>query len=117
MKKKTGLISMALAVAMVMSLTVYGQNGEASTEAESVISEGREIIHYPDPGIKENLPEEKPSEKEDFYLNINYEETKDTEIPEGKSNYTAFSKLGDEIRENMLKTLESGNIDSKDTLA
>ena len=76
--------------------------------ASCALAEGEEVIYYPDPCIRENLPEEQPSAQEDFYLNMNYEESKNLEIPDGMSSYGAFDILGDQVEAEMIQLLEAG---------
>ena len=70
-----------------------------------------ETISCPDPCIRENQPDEKPTAAEDFYLSVNYDELKSTELPEGTASYGAFDQLSEQAESEMLALLESGEID------
>ena len=75
--------------------------------ANCCLADVGEVIYYPDSSIKENLPEEQPSAREDFYLSVNYEELKDTDIPDGMSDYGSFAALNDQVVEKMTELLET----------
>ena len=100
------------------------EDSEETEDAEDTASETEEAdeeetgdaseagsISCPDPCIRDNLPDEKPTAAEDFYLSVNYDELKSTELPEGMASYGAFDQVSEQAETEMLTLLESGEID------
>ena len=84
------------------------KEAEASSKNEDTEAEK---ISCPDPCIKDNLPDEKPTAAEDFYLSVNYDELKSTSLPEGTACYGSFDQVSGQVETEMLTLFESGNID------
>ena len=89
---------------------------DAEETTEEAVTADSEVIHYPDASIKENLPEEKPTAAEDFYLSNNYDYIKETDFPEGYPVYGSSYEIGMQAQSDTLELLESGKISSKYSL-
>jgi putative endopeptidase len=65
--------------------------------------------------IKENVVNsEKPSEKDDFNMAVNYDWVKTNDIPEGYSSYSGFTIVSQIIDEKAIATLEDESLEGHD---
>ncbi len=105
MKKVFVLIAAAIFATVVM--TACG-NKEVSQESipETIPETTQETINYPSPNIQENLPDKKPELSEDFYIHVNYDQLKNTVMPDGKASWSNFAMINEGIIKDMIEVLD-----------
>ena len=79
------------------------------------INGGTHTISWIDGALKENLQENMDiSLKDDFYLYVNYDWLKNTEIPEGYSSWNSFSEAAKMTRERELSVIMDESLEGHD---
>ena len=116
------VLASAAALALTIAQPVYAEGDTVSNAEEAAVSyeedaadsnaedavgyDDTAVIYAPDMTIKENLPSEKPSAAEDYYLYVNYDAISEMTLPEGKSNYGTFVENRDNTEQQMIELLE-----------
>lgn len=97
--------------------TTSGTNNEEVATSEETgngdDATASDVIKYDDPSIIGYLPESKPELSEDFYTNMNYEYLKEIKLPEGYSNYGAFSETAQIAEDRTLSLLMENDLPSE----
>ena len=103
--KKIGVTVGTIALVFIVGISA-GCSNTVEIQGNGSQETADETIYYPNPSIKENLPAEQPSAAEDFYLSVNYEGIKNTEIPEGSNSYAASNQISTQVEAEMIDLLE-----------